>query len=193
MSNTREKLDRLADLIKRREKEIDNLRRGLTRREIEQKIACLPFEFPQELYELYQWRNGIEQPSTDLLSPFLFRDHYLSNLDDAIENYLAIQTSFNTEEDRKIADWSKSFPFAYFEGSYLLIILGKHFLEKKYKYPIINIFEGVELWFCSFDSMLDTCIEWNQQTFEKYDTPKDEINIWQKHNPGIFKIDLLHL
>ncbi len=35
------------------------LRSGLSYSEIEAKVSFLPFKLPQELYELYQWKNGI--------------------------------------------------------------------------------------------------------------------------------------
>jgi hypothetical protein len=40
---------------------------GLSREEIEEKISELPFSLPEEVYELYQWRNG--NPSGNLLIP----------------------------------------------------------------------------------------------------------------------------
>ena len=193
MTSITDKLNLLINLIGKREpEEIDNLRSGLTRKEIQQKTAKLPFDFPEELYELYQWRNGVENNSIEE-SPFLFRDHHLSNLEDAIKNYFSMQQWFKSEEDQKIADWSTCFPFADFEGSYLLFFAGNHILMDKYQHPIINNFEGINLYFYSFDSMLDTCIEWNQQSFEKYEVPDKEQEIWEKHNPGIFNIDLLHM
>lgn len=38
----------------------EKLQSGLTRKEIDELIKDLPFPFPEELYELYQWRNGME-------------------------------------------------------------------------------------------------------------------------------------
>ena len=39
---------------------VEALQPGLTREEIHELIKDLPFPFPEELYELYQWRNGME-------------------------------------------------------------------------------------------------------------------------------------
>lgn len=39
---------------------VEKLKPGLTREEIDELIKDLPFPFPEELYELYQWRNGME-------------------------------------------------------------------------------------------------------------------------------------
>jgi hypothetical protein len=36
-----------------------SLQPGLTIEEIEEKVKNLPFKLPKEVYELYQWRNGI--------------------------------------------------------------------------------------------------------------------------------------
>jgi len=61
MSEITNKLEKLADLIKKRELEINNLRSGLSTAQIEHKAVNLPFKFSEELYALYQWRNGIER------------------------------------------------------------------------------------------------------------------------------------
>lgn len=37
---------------------IDVLQPGLSYKEIERRVADLPFKLPEEVYELYQWRNG---------------------------------------------------------------------------------------------------------------------------------------
>lgn len=34
------------------------MNKGLTRKEIEEKVKELPFKLPEEVYELYQWANG---------------------------------------------------------------------------------------------------------------------------------------
>ena len=34
------------------------MNKGLTRKEIEEKVKKLPFKLPEEVYELYQWANG---------------------------------------------------------------------------------------------------------------------------------------
>lgn len=49
--------------------EVDNLLPGLSRQEIEQKISHLPLKLPEEIYELYQWRNGCDHN----FAPSLFR------------------------------------------------------------------------------------------------------------------------
>jgi cell wall assembly regulator SMI1 len=38
-----------------------SLKPGLSYEEIEVKLADLPFHLPQEVYELYQWRNGMDE------------------------------------------------------------------------------------------------------------------------------------
>ena len=39
---------------------VENLKPGLTREQIDELIKDLPFPFPEELYELYQWHNGMK-------------------------------------------------------------------------------------------------------------------------------------
>lgn len=38
-----------------------SLQPGLTRSEIDEKVKNLQFSLPEEVYELYQWRNGMQQ------------------------------------------------------------------------------------------------------------------------------------
>lgn len=194
MNTITDKLNLLIDLIEKREpEEVNTLQPGLTREEIQQKTASLPFDFPEELYELYKWRNGVREDEMIGCNPLMiFRDHYLSNLDDAIDNYRLFKDIFD-DEDKRIADWNKCFPFADLDGSYYLFVCGNHILIDKYKSPIIEVFEAISLIFYSFDSMLNTCIEWSQQSPEQYKyeygMPENQYEIWEKNNPGIFNID----
>ena len=40
----------------------EELQPGLTRAQIDELVKALPFSLPEELYELYQWRNGMKIP-----------------------------------------------------------------------------------------------------------------------------------
>lgn len=191
MANLKNKLDTLIDLIRPREPAINNLLPGLTKEKIKSITNSLPFELPEEIYQLYQWRNGIDIDSNQEI-PFLFRDHYLSNLEKAVENYQIFLGSSSdlVEEYRDVIDWEKCFPFAELEDSLMLIVCGNHKFIEKHKNPIMVIHEDVGIEYYSFEKMLDTCIEWNQQSFNKYGIPENEEEIWKKHNPGIFNIEL---
>ena len=103
--NLQSKLDTLQKLLEERGLPVHELNPGLTRQEIDNKVANLSYPFPEELYQLYMWKNGTKAGS-DL---FLFRDQIFSSLDEGIRNQ----------------NWLKpygvhnAFPFAAFEGSLL--------------------------------------------------------------------------
>ncbi|MEH2224262.1 SMI1/KNR4 family protein [Nostoc sp.] len=55
-----ESLDRILKSLEEKDPEIASLLQpGLTRKEIDEITKDLPFKLPEELYELYQWRNGL--------------------------------------------------------------------------------------------------------------------------------------
>jgi hypothetical protein len=55
-----ESLDRILKSLELKDPEIaSRLQPGLTRKEIDDITKDLPFKLPEELYELYQWRNGL--------------------------------------------------------------------------------------------------------------------------------------
>ncbi|MDZ8070981.1 MAG: SMI1/KNR4 family protein [Nostoc sp. DedQUE08] len=55
-----ESLNRILKSLEEKDPEIALLLQpGLTRKEIDQITKDLPFKLPEELYELYQWRNGL--------------------------------------------------------------------------------------------------------------------------------------
>lgn len=56
MSELMQALNRILD---QRPDCISYLQPGLTYDEIEEKVKDLPFRLPKEVYELYQWRNGL--------------------------------------------------------------------------------------------------------------------------------------
>ncbi len=84
----------------------EKLQPGLTRKEIDERIKDLGFPFPEELYELYQWRNGMEGDASSL--PFLYAYGFLP-LEDAVK------ASLNSY---KIATRSK---YDKFERNWLII------------------------------------------------------------------------
>lgn len=55
---------------------------GLSRETIEEKSKELQFPLPQELYELYQWRNGNPWSNS-----FIFRNYWMLSLENALDVY----------------------------------------------------------------------------------------------------------
>lgn len=79
---------------------------GLTNQEIQTKIQHLPIELPEEIYELYCWRNGTEGRHNCEFYPAL---NFLT-LEKAVKLYEDIVTLDNTEEEIKFEGY-KLFPF----------------------------------------------------------------------------------
>ena len=64
-------------------KEAASFQPGLTRSEIENLVRNIPFQLPEEVYELYQWRNGNRKVNLF----FCFGGRMFLPLDEAIERY----------------------------------------------------------------------------------------------------------
>ena len=196
MSHVTDKLDLLLNSVEKCQPNIADLKPGLTRSAIANKTANLPFKFPEEIYQLYMWHDGIGEEDygyfdvdSEATTPMIFRDHYLLNLDDAVQTYSDVREYLNPD-DYKIVDWNMCFPFASLDGSYYFFVCGNHVLANRYKHPIIELYHGLNMMFHSFDSMLDTLIECYQQTdrqsYEQYGILDRNYQIWAKHNPNIF-------
>lgn len=56
-------LEKILDIWQQdREDFIELLQPGLNVQDIQQYVSNLPFQLPQEVYQLYQWQNGIRVP-----------------------------------------------------------------------------------------------------------------------------------
>lgn len=78
MSALIEALERIRKLhLKHQPLVAEELQPGLTRGQIDELVKDLPFSLPEELYELYQWRNGMK----DLIQwqPFICKEWKLNN------------------------------------------------------------------------------------------------------------------
>lgn len=71
-------LDKIIDIWQQdREDLIELIQPGLSVQDIQGYIANLPFQLPQEVYQLYHWRNGVQIPefhdiSLDFIPGFWF-------------------------------------------------------------------------------------------------------------------------
>lgn len=93
---------------------------GLTREEIDEITQDLPFSFPEELYELYQWHNGMKEPRG---WDYCFVD---------TKEFLTLQEAINytknfVENDFYEDSWKPNWLYAFGEGTdnsyaYLLIL-----------------------------------------------------------------------
>lgn len=153
-----------------------SFRPGLVRAEIDRLTKGLPFRLPEELYRLYEWHDGSPDEG-----PLIFRDHRFTPLEEAVRNMDVL---------RRYKE-SPAFPFADFEGSYLLVPIAGYGVHRKLERPIIHLHESRDVYFYSVPLMLDTAIDWIREGVykrgpEHFLDEKRELVIWRKHNPGVF-------
>ena len=117
MSALTEALERiLKELQKNRPAVASTLQSGLTYKEIQETITNLPFCLPNEVYELYQWRNGNEFHQ-------FFYYHYFLPLQKAVEICQEI-IAINVECGLRIQYEGKPlFPIFDFEGEYWAVVI----------------------------------------------------------------------
>ena len=171
-----EKLILIENMLAKRGYPVHELNPGLTREEIDRKVSSLSYPFPEELYQLYMWRNGTREGST----LFLFRDQIFNSLDEGISNQ-TFQGLYGVHN---------SFPFASLEGSFYTLPSEAYALNGKLERPVISVFEGVDVYFYSLDHLLETQIDWiENNVYPESDSSQIdlELPIWKSHNPGIFE------
>jgi hypothetical protein len=103
---------------------------GLSREEIEGKARELPFSLPEDLYELYQWRNG--NPSGNFLIPGKLADcqnyfWFMLPIESAINIYLLHRDADRLQKDEGVV-WDRHwFPIfkSLHEGLFHVIEIGK--------------------------------------------------------------------
>jgi len=170
------------------------LQPGISKEVVDNNLtkANLDVAFPDEIYSLYEWHNGVnenEAREKDIGELSLFKLGIFSSLSFAIDNYIeyAVQNSY----------WSKGL-FPLFEsggGDYYLIDSNKHSATYKMIFfysPSNSYFQGVASIFDSLDSLLSSVIECYREKAYYFSPdspdleikPKLEMAIWRKHNPN---------
>lgn len=181
VNDIKPKLDKMLAVLKSKRPNIDkDFLPGLSSDEIRKTTRDLPFTFPPELEQLYRWRNGTRNLWMNSVEPlFIFRDHSFLPLQEAIKERENIVQYYSIRD---------VFPFAGNQGSYL-VVSGQTFpYGKRFERPVINIFQGITLFFFSLPSMLDTVTQWAESDvhrpyeYGRVDT-KLEQEIWAEHNP----------
>lgn len=133
---------------------------GLSRTEIDYLIRALPIQLTEELYEIYQWRNG----STDwnntnsLVSPTL----EFMPLEEAIKHFYDLSNSFTEIHSSNEAYFCDRFLFPVIcenSSCYYAVMLEN---EKKISSPVIDISgEGdLDIVFSSLMEMMKTLAEY---------------------------------
>jgi cell wall assembly regulator SMI1 len=133
MSELTDKLEYILSWLKSKNLEFsDCYNPGLTKENIDKIMKDFPFKLSKEFYELYQWRNGISEPSDDnsyCREMFLFPEQRFSyesisfcSLEDSLYLYrLLCKASVIPELELWRENW---LPIGAFESKHFLYILG---------------------------------------------------------------------
>ena len=175
-------LERLVAILEPHDSTVRHaLRPGLSHSAIEAILALLPLAPPPELFDLYQWHDGID---ISLTTELMLGEHTLLPLDEAVHEYHAI-VRYYTDPTSPL-DRARCFPFAVFQGSYLALYCHEQRFEGLV-HPVIGIFEDVSIAFENLETMAQTAIAWFEAGV--YDTePVDEQlrkAIWRQYNSRV--------
>lgn len=181
------KLDRLADAFEAHGIPVwSNLRPGASEPELDDIAERLNVVLPEEFRELYRWRNGHVDP--DASNIVTFRDGVFIGLDAIPQAYRDVNSVYGLSpadpEYVVDVDLSECVPIAEFMGSWLVVACGAQSAISGSQRPVFNAFHGVEPFFDSIDSMVETCIAWVEQSdYDPYSEAPNEREIWIAHNP----------
>jgi hypothetical protein len=138
------------------------LRPGMTAEAVAETTQGLPLTPPSEIVELYGWHDGQDAEAEFEPGAFRFRDQVFCSLERGVEGREKILNTyggFGFADDFGF-DIEQALPFATSEGSWYAVICGPHRLASPAPHPVVSFFQGVDLYFHSFESMLATCIDW---------------------------------
>ena len=119
---------------------VDALQPGLTIEEIEEKVKDLPFRLTQEVYELYQWRNGMIDDGSCFFTAFRF-----FSLEEAIEESQIMKEA-----------WGLSLPFGWFplfefEGEFFAVVGAEENTENS---PILHTYHDIDISYRNLTNMM---------------------------------------
>jgi hypothetical protein len=165
-----------------------NLQPGLDRASILAAVAPLGLTLPEEVIDLFAWRNGhVDEELYD--AKLCFRDNQLLTLDQAIDEYRRLNEPNSREQALEYfgLDVSQSFPVAGFEGCVYVVAWGRHAWRNSTPRPVIQLFEDVVRYFYSLPKMLETSHAWvSHRDWEGYKLDSEiEEEIWQRLNPDV--------
>lgn len=183
-----DKLERLVDAFEAHGHPVRaNLAPGATAIELDDLADRRGFELPDDFRTLYGWHNGhIEQEGAPVLK---FRDNPFCEIGNASAQ-LTLDIYEDVRAENREVEWpldlTACLPIAELMGS-VYAVPGKGLSRSELSSnPVFSVSEGVDVYFLSIESLVDTCIEWvEQDDWDLYSTAPNERAIWKKHNPGI--------
>ncbi len=167
------------------------LQPGLAEAALRERCAWFPSRLPDEIVALYGWHDGQPTSPGEEQYPFLFRDCGFTSIRNAESQYKMIMSSYGTQP--RLHDILKhSFPFAAFDAGWLVLTCHGRFPGSPGEHSVISVFQNVVLMFYSMDSMVETCIEWVNNTGVLAGLPfigkSQEDEILERFNPGILAL-----
>ena len=159
--------------------------------ELVSSCRWFPGTLPEELLALYSWRGGQNVEKDAAAAPFWFRDVIFSTPKRAEDEYKSMMSSYGQMLPASTigVELKYCFPFAAFNGGWYVFPCNGQAIDHVHPRAIISVFEGIDVYFHSFEMMLRTCIDWvKDPSYRKLsnDSGDIEMKIWQKYNPGVF-------
>ncbi|NQE34274.1 HEAT repeat domain-containing protein [Microcoleus asticus] len=175
---------------------ISLLQPGLSNNEIEELVKDLSIQFPQELYDLYKWKNGSEDSLGIANAAYIFEYFSFYPLETAIEQYRS-KLNFNKQWRNNIysSSWMELF-FCYIPevGGYVLVDGSQEISQVIFAYH--KDADDITKKYTNLTSMITTIAECYETG--AYSITKDEYftgsqtkdhqkahQIWCKHNSEI--------
>lgn len=165
----------------------ETLQPALSADEVTVQCGWFPAPIPKEILALYGWRGGQLETREKKDFPFSFRDCAFVTPADARHEYESMMQTYGANPaDAPLL--RISFPFAAYNGGWLVMPCATQSLEPRLQRPIISVMQGVSVHYYSVETLLATVIDWvRHPKFDGYGLPSSiELEIWQRHNPGIF-------
>ena len=163
------------------------LQAGLSETQLRNRCSWFPSRLPDELVALYGWHDGQPLPAGEERYPFWFRDCGFTCIRNAEKEYESIMRTYGAKPP--LQEFLKhSFPFAAFDGGWLVLPCKQRHPDSPYEHAVVSVMQGVDLWFYSMESMVETCIGWvTDPGYPNWANKALENEIWEKNNPGIFQ------
>ena len=164
---------------------------GLTNEQIQAAVKYIPFELPEEIYELYRWRNGTEARHDCDFYPAM---NFIT-LEKAVKLYEDIATLDNTEEEIRFEGYNL-FPFIVTDAEFTNVLI-KDKQEKSS--PVIDFYAEdceTQIVYSSLTNMMLTIAECyetgayylSEDGFVEEKKPK-VAQILRKYNPELVERD----
>ena len=165
-----------------------NLRPGLSRKAIFDLLARTGLMLPESAIQLYEWADGhVDNEAHD--NVIFFRDNTFISLSWAVNEYFQMQSTYGGSEasiELTGVEIERCFPISVNNGAWDTVVCGRHTHDQRLDNPIVQVFQGYDLYYNSVETMLRTCIAWvNSPEWRRFHGLPQVIEqeIWARENP----------